>query len=325
MKRAAKIAAALAGALALLLAGFIAFNWAPDRPVTELTARWAQPPSSFIDVAGMKVHVRDEGVRDDPVPIILLHGTSASLHTWDGWVRSLEGERRVLRVDLPGFGLTGPAPDGDYTIEAYVRFMGAFLDHFAIRNCIIAGNSFGGWVAWETALAQPGRVDALILVDSAGYTLRSQSVPLGFRIARIPVLNRLVGNMLPRALIEASVQSVYGDPARVTPGLVDRYYEITLREGNRAALVQRFAQAAAGIDEARIRQVDVPTLILWGGRDHLIPLEYGKRFNRDIAGSSIVVFDDLGHVPQEEDPARTAAAARTFIDAHRTRSEGGSQ
>ena len=106
---------------------------------------------------------------------------------------------------------------------------------------------------------------------------------------------------------------------------MDRYYELTLREGNRAALVQRFAQAAAGIDEARIRQVGVPTLILWGGRDRLIPPEYGARFKRDIAGSSIVVFDDLGHVPQEEDAARTVAAARPFIDAHRTRSEGASQ
>jgi len=325
MRRAAKIAGALAGALALLLAGFTALNWAPDRPVAELAARWAHAPSSFIDIAGMKVHVRDEGVRDDPVPIILLHGTSASLHTWDGWARALEGERRVLRLDLPGFGLTGPAPDGDYTIEAYVQFMGALLDHFGIRDCVIAGNSFGGWVAWETALAQPGRVEGLILVDSAGYTLRSQSVPLGFRVAQIPVLNRLVENMLPRALIESSVRSVYGDPARVTPALVDRYYEVTLREGNRAALVQRFAQAAAGIDEARIRQVDVPTLILWGGRDQLIPLEYGMLFKRDIAGSSIVVFDDLGHVPQEEDPVRTVAAARPFLESHRSMAAGASR
>ena len=313
MRRTAKIAAALVGALALLLAGFAALNRAPDRPVAELTARWAQPPSSFIDIAGMQVHVRDEGVRDDPVPIILLHGTSASLHTWDGWVRELEPFRRVIRVDMPGFGLTGPARDGDYTIEAYVRFMGAVMDHFAIRNCVLAGNSFGGWVAWETALAQPGRVDALILVDSAGYTLHSQSVPLGFRVAKIPVLNRLVESMLPRALVESSVRNVYGDPDKVTPDLVDRYYEITLREGNRAALVQRFAQSAAGIDETRIRQVGVPTLILWGGRDRLIPLEYGALFKRDIAGSSLVVFDDLGHVPQEEDPVRTVAALKSFL------------
>ena len=128
--------------------------------------------------------------------------------------------------------------------------------------------------------------------------------------------------MLPRALIESSVRNVYGDPARVTPGLVDRYYEITLREGNRAALVQRFAQAVAGSDEARIRRVEVPTLILWGGRDRLIPLEYGMLFKRDIAGSSIVVFDDLGHVPQEEAPARTVAAARQFLETHSSMAAG---
>jgi len=322
VRRAIKIVGALAGALALLLAVFVALTWAPDRPVAALTARWAQPPSSFVEIAGMKVHVRDEGVRDDPVPIILLHGTSASLHTWDGWARALEGRRRVLRLDLPGFGLTGPAPDGDYTIEAYVRFMDAVLDHYAIRDCVIAGNSFGGWVAWETALDQPGRVDGLILVDSAGHTLRSQSVPLAFRIAKIPVLNRLMENILPRALVESSVRNVYGDPARVSAELVDRYYEVTLREGNREALVQRFAQAVAGVDEARIRQVQVPTLILWGGLDRLIPLEHGMLFKRDIAGSSIVVFDDLGHVPQEEAPARTVAAARQFLESQSSMAAG---
>jgi pimeloyl-ACP methyl ester carboxylesterase len=316
MRRATKIAAFLAGALVLLLAGFTALNWAPDRPVSELAARWAQPPSMFIDVAGMRVHVRDEGLRDDPVPIILLHGTSASLHTWDGWVRELEQDRRVIRVDMPGFGLTGPAPDGDYTIAAYVRFATAVLDHFGIEHCVLAGNSFGGWVAWETALAQPGRVDALILVDSAGYAIRSQSVPIAFRVAKIPVLNRLMEVTLPRSMIESSVRNVYGHPDKVTPELVDRYYEITLRQGNRRSLVQRFVQAPLGIDEGRIRELKVPTLILWGGRDRLIPLEYAGLFNRDIAGSELVVFDDLGHVPQEEDAARTVGAAKAFLARH---------
>ena len=316
MRRATKIAASLAGALLLLVAGFTAMNWAPDRPVSELAARWAEPPSTFIDVAGMRVHVRDEGLRDDPVPIILLHGTSASLHTWDGWVRELEQDRRVIRVDMPGFGLTGPTPDGDYTIAAYVRFATAVLDHFGIEHCVLAGNSFGGWVAWETALAQPGRVDALILVDSAGYAIRSQSVPIAFRIAQVPVLNRLMEVTLPRSMIESSVRNVYGHPDKVTPELVDRYYEITLRQGNRRSLVQRFVQAPLGIDEERIKELRVPTLILWGGRDRLIPLEYAGLFNRDIAGSELVVFDDLGHVPQEEDAARTVGAAKAFLARH---------
>jgi pimeloyl-ACP methyl ester carboxylesterase len=178
---------------------------------------------------------------------------------------------------------------------------------------VVGGNSFGGWVGWETALAAPGRVEALILVDAAGYAFESRSVPIGFRVAKIPVLNRLVDSVLPRSLVESSVRNVYGDPSRVTPELVDRYYELTLREGTRGALVQRFAQAPLGLHESRIRDIRVPTLILWGGRDGLIPVEYGGLFNRDIAGSRLVVFDDLGHVPQEEDPARTVAAVKSFL------------
>ncbi len=316
MRRAIRIAAAVFAGLALLVAAFVAFNWAPDRPVATLMARWAPPPSAFVEIGGLEVHVRDEGRRDDPAPIVLLHGTSASLHTWDGWVRALEGQRRVIRVDMPGFGLTGPAPDGDYSIEAYTRFAVGVLDHFGLERCVLAGNSFGGWVAWETALAQPGRVAALVLVDAAGYTLESQSVPIGFRIAKIPVLNRLMEFTLPHSLIESSVRNVYGDPGKVTPELVDRYYEITLRAGNRAALAQRFAEAPLGVHQDRIPRIGVPTMILWGGRDRLIPLEYGGLFHRDIAGSEFVVFDDLGHVPQEEDPARTVAAVQAFLARH---------
>lgn len=315
MRRLARIVAWILGGLAVLVAGYTAVTWAPDRPVEELVARWAPPPSTFIDLQGMKVHVRDEGARDDPVPIVLLHGTSDSLHTWDGWVRELEGRHRVIRADLPGFGLTGPSPANDYTIGAYVRFVEALLDHYGIEHCVLAGNSLGGWIAWETTLAQPQRVDALILVDAAGYRYESQSVPIGFRVARIPLLNRLVLVTLPRSLVESSVRNVFGDPDKVTKEIVDRHYELVLRAGNRAAIVQRFRQAQPGTDEARTRELKVPTLILWGGRDRLIPAEYGGLFERDIAGSKLVVFEDLGHIPQEEDPARTVAAVEDFLAA----------
>ena len=217
----------------------------------------------------------------------------------------------MIRVDLPGFGLTGPAPDGDYRIERYVEFVTALLDALGIERCVLAGNSFGGWVAWETALAHPDRVGALVLVDAAGYPLESQSVPIGFRIARMPVLNRLMEVTLPRSVIESSLRNTYGDPSRVTPELVDRYYELTLREGNRAALAQRFAAGAALDRPGAHPELQLPTLILWGGRDRLIPPQYGERFHRDIAGSQLVVFPELGHVPQEEDPAATVAALRS--------------
>jgi pimeloyl-ACP methyl ester carboxylesterase len=301
------------GLLALGIVGVVATSWAPDRTAGELSARWAGPPSVFLELEGLQVHLRDEGRHDDPTPIVLLHGTSASLHTWDGWVAALAPARRVVRVDLPGFGLTGPAPDGDYRIERYVEFVTALLDTLGIEHCVLAGNSFGGWIAWETALAAPGRVAALILVDSAGYPLESESVPVGFRIARIPLLNRLMEVTLPRGLVESSVRNTYGDPSRVTPKLVERYYEITLREGNRAALARRFADARSSPRIAELPQLQAPTLILWGGRDRLIPPAYGEQFRRDIPGSRLVVFPGLGHVPHEEDPETTVAAVRRFL------------
>ena len=313
MNQLARILSAVAGLAALVLLAIVATSWAPERPVSELAARWAQPPSTFLTVNGLRAHVRDEGPRDDPAPIVLLHGTSDSLHTWGGWTGVLARERRVIRVDLPGFGLTGPAPDGDYRIQRYVQFVGALLDALGVQRSVLGGNSFGGWVSWETALALPERVQALILVDAAGYPIESQSVPVGFRIARVPGLNRVMLSILPRGLIESSVRNTYGDPARVTPELVDRYYELTLREGNRAALTQRFAAGRWAADPARVREVRQPTLILWGGRDQLIPLRYGEQFNRDIAGSRLVVFPELGHVPQEEDPAATVAAVSQFL------------
>ena len=308
-----KVLAVVLGMLALALGALAWATWAPDRPVSELKARWAQPPSTFVQLQGMEVHLRDEGPRGDPLPIVLLHGTSSSLHTWDGWTKALAGTRRVIRFDLPGIGLTGPAPDGDYRIERYAGFVAAMLDKLGVARCVLAGNSFGGQVAWETALAYPARVDKLVLVDAAGYPLQPVSVPIGFRIARIPLLNRLMEFTLTRSLIESSVRNVYGDPAKVTPALVDRYYELTLRAGNRRALVQRFAQFPAGLHPERIRALKVPTLILWGGRDRLLPPGDGERFHRDIAGSRLVVFDKLGHVPQEEDPAASVAAVKQFL------------
>ncbi len=303
----------LAGVLG---AAFIAWR-VPDQPVSALQARWAPPPSQFVAVRGMQVHLRDEGPRGDPTPIVLLHGTGASLHTWDGWTGELTRERRVIRFDLPGFGLTGPSPDGVYTIESYVDTVLAVADTLGVPRFVLAGNSLGGYVAWATAVLHPQRIDRLILVDAAGYPYQSQSVPLAFRIARTPVLNVLMRDVLPRGVVERSLRDVYGDPSKVTPDLVDRYFDLATRAGNRAALVARFDQTTPGSLAERVPEIQVPTLILWGGKDRLIPLEFGQRFAREIHDSRLIVFDALGHVPHEEDPARTVAAVLPFIQGGR--------
>jgi pimeloyl-ACP methyl ester carboxylesterase len=301
----------LVASLVFAVAGVIA-TWAPDQSVEQLSIRWAQAPSRFVEVNGMQVHIRDEGPRNDPMPIVLLHGTSASLHTWDGWTHSLTGQRRVIRFDLPGFGLTGPDPQNDYSMAAYVRFVGAVMDTLGVKTFVLAGNSLGGQIAWETAVAMPQRVSKLVLIDAAGYSFKPKSVPIGFWVARTPGLREVMGQVLPRGVIQSSLRNVYGDPSRVTPELVDRYYDMALRTGNRQALGKRFEQALSS-DEAKIKTLKVPTLILWGAKDRLIPPENAQRFETDIAGSRLVVFADLGHVPHEEDAQRTVDAFKVFL------------
>jgi pimeloyl-ACP methyl ester carboxylesterase len=307
----------LFGLLLLLSALALPLVRAPDRAVETLVARWAPPPSEFLDLGGQLVHYRDEGPRDDPVPIVLLHGTSASLHTWEGWSKALRGQRRVISLDLPAFGLTGPFAGRyaglTYTGPNYARFVLDLLDRLAVPRFVIAGNSLGGEVAWRIAAQAPQRVAQLVLVDAAGYPLDAKNVPLGWQIARIPVLGHVTEHLLPRPLVVQGLHAVYGDPAKITDALVDRYFELTLRAGNRSALVQRAQTWSSKEGVARVEGITAPTLILWGGRDHLIPPANAQRFAADIPGAKTVVFDDLGHVPQEEDPARTVAVVRAFL------------
>jgi pimeloyl-ACP methyl ester carboxylesterase len=308
----------LAGVLAAIVLGlavFVAANWAPEKSVEEL-ARWAPPPSTFVAVDGFDVHLRDEGQREDASPIVLLHGTGSSLHAWDGWVAALKSRRRVIRYDLAGFGLTGPSPDGTYSLDHDVRLLIAILDKLGIQRCVLGGNSLGGAIAWRASLAHPARVEKLILVDAGGYPPHAASIPLGFRLARLsrlPLAATILEHILPRRLVAQGFRSIYGDPSKVTQEQIDRSVELTQRAGNRRALLARAAQRRTGILAERIPELKLPTLILWGGRDRLIPPDDAERFHRDIAGSTLAIFEDLGHAPEEEDPARTVAAGRRFL------------
>jgi len=291
---------------------------APDRPLESLLSRWAEAPSDFIELPlgqgrTQLVHLRDEGPREDEAPIVLLHGTGASLHTWAGWVSELKTERRVITLDLPGFGLTGPSVLGDYSDEAYDRFLQAFLAHLKLGRVVLGGNSLGGGIAWGYAARHPTQVAALVLVDAGNLDVASQSVPAGFRVPQSSLLRALARNFLPRPLVERSLKGVYGDPAKVNAALVDRYFELTLREGNREALAERLAQRAPGRFASLLPSIQAPTLILWGGQDRLIPPEAGRIFDQQIPNSRLEIFPGLGHVPQEEDPLSTVRPVQAFL------------
>lgn len=298
----------LAGALllALLAASTLAaLFWAPDRPVEALQARWAPPPSQFLAVRGMQLHLRDEGPRDDPLPIVLLHGTGSSLHTWEGWAAQLRAHRRVIRFDRPGFGLTGPDPGARYDMHHAATLALEIVDKLGVDRFVIVGNSSGGRVAWHMALRAPERVRQLVLIAAGGYPRRT-AWPLGLRIAQsawgAPLLR-----VMPRSAVAEGVRKMYGDPSKVDAALIDRNYELTLRQGNRDALGETLRQGDPG-NADDIQRIRTPTLILWGERDSVIPAEDAELFQRDIRGSTVVKFPALGHLPQEEDPAETLLA-----------------
>lgn len=307
------LALKLLGALLFLSAIAMWMSRAPDWPVEALVARWAPPPSQFIDLDGQLVHLRDVGPSDDPEPLVLVHGAASSLHTWEGWVQALGGRRRIISFDLPGFGLSGPNADGHYGGERDARFVLALMDRLQVQRFAIGGNSLGGEVAWRTVLLAPQRVTRLILVDATGPASGRDAVSLGSLLARLPLLPRVLDVVLPRPLVVAGLRRAYGDPARIDAALVDRHYELLLREGNRQALVQRFAQREPGQDAERLSELKLPTLILWGGRDRLLPPARAAQFHQAIAGSELVVLDGLGHMPQEEDPSRSVAPVTRFL------------
>jgi pimeloyl-ACP methyl ester carboxylesterase len=309
------------GVLLMLTAFAVSLSRAPDRPVQTLVARWALPPSDFIEVKGQVVHLRDEGPRqtgeDGPAPLVLIHGLSSSLHTWSAWARALKERRRVISFDLPGFGLTGPNsgsyPPDRYSTEADARFVLDLLDVLNVRRAVLVGHSLGGEVAWRVASMAPDRVAGLVLVDASGPPFTPMAVPLAFALARLPVVSRIGEWVLPRMLVEQGLASLYGNPARVTAEQVDRSFELALREGNRRALSLRLQQLRLGEGDEGIAALRLPTLILWGGLDHLIPPAVAEVFHRGIPGSRLVTFDDLGHMPQEEDPARSVAPVKAFL------------
>ncbi len=297
-----------------VVAGLIAVLWAvfatPDIPVATLKAKYANEASQFVELSpGTVIHVRDEGPRDG-FPIVLVHGSNASLHTWEPWVQRLTAKGyRVVTLDLPAHGLSGPTPQGLYTNAAYVGIVEQLVDRLQLQRFVLGGNSMGGGVSWRYAVAHPDRLAGLILVDASGKPMpKGSSPPLGFRLARVPIARDILATVTPRGLIDTSFKQSVSNQAIATPAMIDRYWELLLYPGNRRATVQRFGQYQ-GDDgaAAKLKGLTVPTLILWGREDKLIPVEVAEWFNSQIPGSRVTILDNIGHIPMEEAPDRSLA------------------
>lgn len=297
-------------------AAFVAIYFRADQPVEALAARWGQPPSQFVQVGGedgARVHVRDLGPRNDPTPLLLIHGSASGLHTWDAWSAALAQQRRVVMLDLPGFGLTGPVQDGNYAVTRQVRLLTDLMDVLGLRRVIVVGHGFGGELAWQLAYAHPERVSRMVLIAAQGYPTQPWQVPLEQRVMETPPLNWLGLITRPRWLVERSLAQQFANPQRVTPQMLDAYLELPLREGNRRAQLLRLEQNRYHAQSERIRTLTLPTLILWGEQDRQAPSEQARWFERDIRGARAVILPGVGHLPQEEAPDAALAEVMQFL------------
>lgn len=275
--------------------------------VHNLLDKYTNEASKWIEVSGLNVHYRDEG--DGPV-LLLIHGTFSSLHTFDGWVEILKKDFRVIRLDMPGFGLTGAHPENKYSIEVFTAFFNEFLNLLRIETFSIAGNSLGGWLTWEFALAYPERVEKLILIDSAGY-INDNNYPLPFIIAQTPVL-RNVFNFVPKAVVRRFVRQVFSNQSMVTDDVVNRYYDMIHRDGNKEAFV-RIANTNYKQNTHSLIHLTIPVLILWGEEDKWLSVDHASKFQRDIQNSELIIYEGVGHIPMEEIPETSAEDVRNFL------------
>ena len=301
--------------LAALAAAFWYFH-TPSIPRAVLEAKYATPPSQFVMLPdGARVHYRDRGPRGAPV-LLLIHGSNASLFTWEPWAKRLSDSFRVITVDMPGHGLTGAVPDHDYSEEGMAKFVKEFADRLGLQTFALGGNSMGGGVAARFAEEYPARVSRLILIDAGGMPVaEGDRIPLAFRIAGTPVLNQIILYFTPRSLVVEGLNDAIVHKSIITDRMIDTYWDFARMAGTREATLERFQTPSDNYVQKHIGAITMPTLILWGEEDHLIPVAAARKFHAAIPGSKLIIYPATGHIPMEEVADRSAADVRAFLTA----------
>lgn len=293
-------------------------------PFEELKSRYAPASSGsrFADVNGFDVHYRDEGPRDAPA-LLLIHGACASLHTWDGWTAKLVQRHRVVRLDIPGFGLTGPPRvRTKYTVDMLLETVEAFVDRIGLGSYGVIGISLGGFVAWNLAARHPYRVTSLVLVAAAGY--RQEKLPSLISIATTPGAAKFARLGQPRLFVRKALHQVYHDSKKLHPDAELRYYELAQRKGNALVTIKIFRAMVRANDKVLaatpdvVKAIQCPVLVLWGKEDTWIPVDQVERWKRDVEGErlTIVVYPGVGHVPVEEAPVLSYKDVDEFLSRH---------
>jgi pimeloyl-ACP methyl ester carboxylesterase len=288
------------------------YLYSPDISVSELKKTYANQHSQFIEIDGMNVHYRDEG---EGQAIVLLHGTGASLHTWDKWTNELKKTFRVIRLDLPAYGLTGPHPEKKYSLSDYSSFLNSFVESLDIDNFILSGNSLGGAIAWYYASEYPNKVELLSLLDPGGLYNKEKQSPLVFRLARAPGINKILRYVTPRFFIKNTLKEVYFDKTKLTDKKIDTYRDLILRENNRESFINRSNSEPVDYT-SRLKLITCPTQIIWGNEDEWIPVENAKFFSKSIQNTRVDIMQETGHLPMEERPYESLELLLNFINSN---------
>lgn len=318
----------------ILLTGLLLYEG--DIPKDVVDARYSSPDSQFTDMGDQgRIHFRDEGNRRH-FPVVLLHGANASLHTFEPWVKALKSDYRVITIDLPGHGLTGAVPSADYSTQAMLTVINRIAEHVGVNEFAIGGNSMGGGLAWRYTLAHPEQIKALILINASGTrakndaksdpksdpgsnpasdlerTNRGNSV-LGFSLLRQPWFRAFAERLDPYYLIVQGLKASHYRAIVVDETLIMRYYDLTLREGTRRAILDRFKPKYVE-EGGDISQITAPALIMWGMEDAVIPFAYASGFESALPHARTAYYKDVGHIPMEENPEKSVEDLIEFLE-----------
>jgi pimeloyl-ACP methyl ester carboxylesterase len=314
MKRLLKIIGSL---LICIILGSVVAGYTPDSEPDLMKKKYAGTSSAFITADGdLNIHIRDQGKRESAA-IVMLHGSNASLHTWEPWVKALSKDYRLISIDLPGHGLTGANPRGAYDYDTYINVVHHVVEKLDLRKFILVGHSMGGEISWRYNLKHPQKVSGLVLIASAGSAEPKQkNLPAAMRISQIPFLQKIPEVITPRKVYELSLKEFFSNYSIIDDDMVDRYWELNRYPGNREATTARLSTPSnfVAATTQQLALIKTPSLIMWGSDDRISPLISGKWFQSSLAQSTLIVYPNTGHIPMEESPEKTSNDLRSWIN-----------
>ena len=293
----------------LLLAVALWTLWTPDLDRATLERQYLQSPGDMVQVLDQRLHVRDSGPQDAPA-VLLIHGFGASLHTWEPWAQTLSKDLRVLRLDLPGSGLSPPDAGNDYSDARSIALIEALLDARGLQKVSLLGHSIGGRIAWTFAATAPGRVDKLVLLAPDGFA--SSGFEYG-KPAQVPAGMGLMRWIAPRWLLRMNLAPGYFSPTALSQENLSRYHDLMRAPGARAAMLARWQQTILREPQPLLQKISAPTLLVWGRQDAMIPFSNAADYQQGIAHHSLLALDNMGHLAMEENPQQALPGVLQFL------------